>query len=360
MALPLTPPVLPMLASPADAVSDRDGLWYEPKWDGFRCIVFRDGDELYLQSRNGKDLARYFPEMCAALLAELPERIVVDGELVIERDGELDFDALTERIHPAKSRITLLSEQTPARFIGFDLLAHGDESLLDQPFSTRRKRLEEVLPQGERVHITPVTDDPATAREWFTLFEGAGLDGLIGKPADAPYSPNKRVLTKIKHARTADCVVAGFRWHVKAEPGTAVGSLLLGLHDERGVLHHVGVVGSFTMARRRALVEELAELRVNAAEGHPWLGEHTDRRLPGGENRWRKGEQAWEPLRPERVLEISYSQTEGAHPARLRHNGQFARWRPDRDAASCRYDQLEQPARYDLPSVLSGEVRPAD
>lgn len=364
MTLPLTPPVQPMLASSVDEVPERDGLLFEPKWDGFRCLVFRDGDSVFLQSRSGKDLARYFPEAVAFLRAELPDRVVLDGELVVEVDGELNFDALTERIHPAASRITLLAGQTPARYIAFDLLAEGDEVLLELPLRQRRARLEALFEQvkGERVHLTPVTGEVATAREWFTLFEGAGLDGLIAKPAEAPYAPGKRTLVKIKHARTADCVLAGLRWHVKTEPGTAVGSLLLGLYDEHGVLHHVGVVGSFPMARRRALVAELAELREGAEDGHPWLVEEMaegGQRLPGGINRWRSTEQVWVPLRPERVVEVAYTQTEGAFPARLRHNGQFLRWRPDREAGSCRYDQLEQPARYDLDSVLGGEVRPA-
>ncbi|MBP2473433.1 ATP-dependent DNA ligase [Crossiella equi] len=361
MTLPLTPPVQPMLASSAEEVPDRGGLLFEPKWDGFRCLVFRDGDAVFLQSRSGKDLARYFPEAVAFCRAELPDRVVLDGELVVEVDGELDFDALTERIHPAASRVELLSGRTPARFIAFDLLAEGEESLLDLPFRVRRERLERLFTRvpADRVHLTPVTSDVATAREWFTLFEGAGLDGLIAKPADGVYAPGKRTLVKIKHARTADCVLAGLRWHVKTEPGTAVGSLLLGLHDEDGVLHHVGVIGSFPAARRKALVEELSPLITDAA-GHPWLdGAVEGQRLPGAVNRWRGNEAAWVPLRPERVVEIAYTQTEGGHPARLRHNGLFQRWRPDREPASCRYDQLDTPARYDLPSVLGGEVKPA-
>ncbi|WHT21569.1 ATP-dependent DNA ligase [Crossiella sp. CA-258035] len=362
MTLPLTPPVQPMLASPVDEVPDRDGLLFEPKWDGFRCVVFRDGDSVFLQSRSGKDLARYFPEAVEFLRAGLPDRVVIDGELVVEVDGELDFDALTERIHPAASRITLLAAQHPARFIAFDLLAHGDETLLELPFTERRARLEKLFEQvsGDRVHLTPATAEIATAREWFTLFEGAGLDGLIAKPADGPYAPGKRTLLKIKHARTADCVLAGLRWHVKTEPGTAVGSLLLGLYDDKGVLHHVGVIGSFPAAKRKALVEELAELREGAEDNHPWLTGETDgQRLPGAINRWRSNEQSWLPLRPERVVEIAYTQTEGGFPARLRHNGLFLRWRPDREPDSCRYDQLDQPAKYDLDSVLGGEVKPA-
>ena len=360
MVLPLTPPLKPMLATSADTIPTTGDLLFEPKWDGFRCLVFRDGDELVLQSRSGKPLNRYFPEVERTLLAALPPRVVLDGELVVAVNGKLDFDALSERIHPAASRIALLSEQTPAEFVAFDLLALDDADLLELPCRERRDRLVALLPPDGPVHVTPATDDPAVATEWFDLFEGAGLDGVVAKPGGAPYSPNKRTMIKIKHARTADCVVAGLRWHVDTEPGTSVGSLLLGLHDDAGVLHHVGVVGSFPAARRRALAAELAELILPDTADHPWLGEHdTPRRLPGAINRWRGEQAAWVPLRPERVLEIAYSQTEGAAPARLRHNGQFLRWRPDREPASCGYDQLDQPARYDLAAVLRGEVRPA-
>jgi ATP-dependent DNA ligase len=346
-----------MLAKPAKAIPDSGGLLFEPKWDGFRCLVFRDGDELYLQSRAEKPLNRYFPEVVARLLEILPPRVVLDGELVVARSGRLDFDALTERIHPAESRITLLAGEQPAEFVAFDLLALGDDSFLDEPTSARRERLVELA--DGRISLTPATTDPDTARHWFELFEGAGLDGVIGKPADAEYTPGKRTMIKVKHARTADCVVAGLRWHKDTEPGTAVGSLLLGLHDDQGVLHHIGVVGSFTAARRRELADELRELITE--DDHPWLGPDAEdgRRLPGAINRWRGEQASWVPLRPERVLEIAYTQTEGAHPARLRHNGQFARWRPDREADSCRYDQLDHPARYDVDSVLRGEVKPA-
>jgi ATP-dependent DNA ligase len=353
--LPLRPPIQPMLARPAKTIPDTGDLLFEPKWDGFRCLVFRDGDELTLQSRAGKPLNRYFPEVLARLSAALPEQVVLDGELVVAREGHLDFDALTERIHPAKSRVTLLAEQTPATFVAFDLLALGEESFVDDPTGARRDRLEKLT--GEGINITPATGDSATARHWFTLFEGAGLDGVIGKPLDAPYSPGKRVMAKYKHTRTADCVVAGLRWHADSTPGEAVGSLLLGLHDDAGILHHVGVVGSFPVARRRELAGELAELITDGP--HPWLGEAVveGQRLPGGITRWRSTEQPWVPLRIERVVEVAYEHTEGGHPGRFRHTAQFVRWRPDREPRSCGYAQLEEPARYDLDAVFRGEVR---
>ncbi|QFZ17647.1 ATP-dependent DNA ligase [Saccharothrix syringae] len=357
MPLPLKPPVQPMLATAVDAIPTGSDLLFEPKWDGYRCLVFRDGDEVVLQSRSGKPLNRYFPEAEAALRRTLPPRVVVDGELVVAKGGKLDFDALTERIHPAASRIALLAEQQPAGFVAFDLLALGDRVLLDEACARRREVLEGLITPGDSLYLTPSTADAAVAAQWFELFEGAGLDGVIGKPATGGYTPGKRTMVKVKHARTAECVVAGLRWHKDTEPGTAVGSLLLGLHDDQGVLHHVGVVGSFKAAERRALASELADLITDG--DHPWLVEPDGRRLPGEINRWRGKQAEWVPLRPERVLEISYTQTEGAAPARLRHNGQFRRWRPDRDAGSCRYDQLEQPARYDVESVLRGEVRPA-
>jgi ATP-dependent DNA ligase len=357
MPLPLRPPIQPMLARAVKTIPDTGELLFEPKWDGFRCLVFRDGAELTLQSRSGKPLNRYFPEVLERLSAILPEQVVLDGELVVARAGRLDFDALTERIHPAASRVTLLAEQTPATFVAFDLLALGEESFVDEPTSARRDRLEKLA--GEDLVVTPATVDSATARHWFTLFEGAGLDGVIGKPLTAVYSPGKRIMAKYKHGRTADCVVAGLRWHADSEPGQAVGSLLLGLFDEHGVLHHVGVVGAFPVARRRELAGELAEL-ITEGE-HPWLGEAVTegQRLPGGITRWRSTEHSWVPLRPERVVEVAYEHTEGGHPARFRHTAQFSRWRPDRTPGSCGYSQLEEPARYDLDAVFSGEVRPA-
>lgn len=348
-----------MLATSVPAVPDRADLVFEPKWDGFRCLVFRDGDDLTMQSRSGKPLNRYFPEMVDALLADLPDRIVLDGELVVDRAGRLDFDALSERIHPAASRVTLLAAESPARYITFDLLARDDRALLDQPGRVRRQLLTELVRPAERVHLTPATADPAVARDWFTLFEGAGLDGVVGKPADGPYTPGKRTMIKVKHARTADCVVAGLRWHLNTEPGTAVGSLLLGLYDHENRLNHVGVSGAFPVARRRELATELAPLMADAEAGHPWLGADAadGRRVPGAINRWRSEMAAWVPLRPERVVEVGYEHTEGGYPARFRHNGQFVRWRPDREPESCRYDQLDEPARYDLDAVLRGEVR---
>ncbi|QUH01362.1 ATP-dependent DNA ligase [Saccharopolyspora erythraea] len=367
MTLPLQPPVKPMLASPVDGVPERSGLFFEPKWDGFRCLVFADpgaAEPLFLQSRTGKSLNRYFPEVLDGLGRVLTRPAVLDGELVVTRQDEhgdrLDWDALTERIHPAASRVKLLAERTPATFIAFDLLALDDRDLRGEPFSTRRELLSGLESDHSGLRTTPATQDHALAGEWFRVFEGAGLDGLIAKDADGRYEPGKRTMLKVKHARTADCVVAGLRWHANTEPGTAVGSLLLGLHDDRSVLHHVGVVGAFPAARRRELATSLAPLL--GAENHPWLGPHAEdgRRLPGGVTRWRSGELVWEPLRPEKVVEVAYDHTEGAMPSRFRHTTQFVRWRPDRDPESCRYDQLEEPARYDLESVLSGTVRAQD
>lgn len=363
MALNVQPPVKPMLAGPVDGIPDRAGMCFEPKWDGFRCLVFADpggAEPVVLQSRTGKSLNRYFPEVLSAVEDRLRRPMVLDGELVVVRsDGHgqrLDWDALGERIHPAASRVRALAERTPARFIAFDLLALDDADLRDQPFSERRHRLDSLELTGPDLLTTPMTTDRGTAGEWFRIFEGAGLDGIIGKDAEAPYLPGKRTMLKIKHSRTADCVVAGLRWHTGTEPGTAVGSLLLGLHDEHSVLHHVGVVGAFPAAQRRELATELSPLRTDGE--HPWVGEHAadGRRLPGSINRWRSSEQPWQPLRPERVVEVAYDHTEGAAPSRFRHTAQFVRWRPDRDAASCRYDQLDEPTRYDLDAVLRGEI----
>jgi ATP-dependent DNA ligase len=357
--LPLTPPLQPMLATAVDKIPKGQDLLFEPKWDGFRCLVFRDGAEVTLQSRSGKPLNRYFPEVVAAMPRVLPERVVLDGELVVAKNDRMDFDALAERIHPAASRVALLSEAQPAAYVAFDLLALGDDVLLERPCTERRAALLALVEPGDGLYLTPATTDVELAEQWFELFEGAGLDGVIGKPASSEYTPGKRSMIKVKHARSADCVVAGLRWHKDTDPGTAVGSLLLGLHDDHGVLHHVGVVGSFKADRRRELADELRDLITET--DHPWLGPDAEdgRRLPGAINRWRGQHASWIPLRPERVLEISYTQTEGAHPARLRHNGQFTRWRPDREPESCRYDQLDQPARYDVESVLRGEVKPA-
>ncbi|WP_436496044.1 ATP-dependent DNA ligase [Actinokineospora sp. HUAS TT18] len=359
VALPLTPPVQPMLAKAVKSIPDDASLVFEPKWDGFRCLVFRDGDEVTLQSRSGKPLNRYFPEAEIALRAALPERVVVDGELVVDIDGRLDFDKLAERIHPAASRVKMLSETTPSRFIAFDVLALGDDLLLDTPGVDRRRRLEDLLTVTDSVHLTPATTSSDLARQWFEIFEGAGLDGVMGKPADGPYTPNKRTMLKFKHSRTADCVVAGLRWYKDTEPGEAVGSLMLGLYDNTGGLNHVGVVGSFPAARRRELAVELADLMRDGAAGHPWATWHEAEmtRKPGSVSRWRTTEQPWVPLRLERVVEVAYEHTEGGYPSRFRHTAQFQRWRPDREPSSCTYEQLEEPARYDLASVLRGEVR---
>ncbi|ASO21926.1 ATP-dependent DNA ligase [Actinoalloteichus hoggarensis] len=361
MALPLKSPIEPMLASTAAELPAGDWL-FEPKWDGFRCVVFRDGDEIILQSRTGRPLNRYFPEVVRRLAEVLPEQIVLDGELVVARGGRLDFDALGERIHPADSRVRMLAEATPAEFLAFDLLALGSRDLLGAPLHERRELLIELGSTGQaaRLRVTPATTDPDTAMTWFDLFEGAGLDGIVCKLLDGAYTPGRRTMIKLKHERTADCVVAGLRWHAKTEPGTSVGSLLLGLYDERRTLHHVGVVGAFTAAVRRSLADDLADLRVTDADEHPWLGDRPvdGQRLPGGESRWRKANTDWVALRPERVVEVAYDHTEGAQPARFRHTARFRRWRPDRDPASCRYDQLDEPVRYDLAAVLAGEVRP--
>jgi ATP-dependent DNA ligase len=349
--------VKPMLAKAATKLPVGDGVYYEPKWDGFRCVVFRDGDEVELGSRNERPLTRYFPEVVAAVKANLPERCVVDGEIVVPRGDRLHFEDLLQRIHPAESRINLLAEQTPASFVAFDLLALGDESLLETPFAERRARLESAL-GGVRapVYLTGITRDAGTAQRWFDTFEGAGLDGVVAKTADLPYGPDQRLMTKVKHVRTADCVVAGFRWH---KSGPIVGSLLLGLYNDAGDLQHIGVAASFPMARRAELVEELEPYRANALDGHPWQdwanaqvmgdGEH---RMPGAVSRWNaKKDLSWVPLRPELVVEIKYDQLEGR---RLRHTGQFLRWRPDREPLSCTYDQLDVPVRYDLGEVLKG------
>jgi ATP-dependent DNA ligase len=363
MKLPVMPPIEPMLARSVPEIPIGEGMTYEPKWDGFRCIVFRDGDEVELASRGGKTMTRYFPEVIEQVRAQFPPRCVVDGELVVIRHDpdsipKLDFELLAQRIHPAASRVKLLAETTPASFIAFDLLAVGDESVMDIGYSSRRARLEELLADVvPPVHVTAVTNDLVTAREWFDVLEGAGLDGLIAKPADVPYEPGKRLMYKVKHARTADAVVAGFRWH---KDGPIVGSLLLGLYDDQGVLHHVGVSASFTKARRAELVEELAPYRITAAE-HPWAAwtsaeAHAEggQRMPGAPSRWSgKKDLGWEPLRPELVVEVGYDAMEGD---RFRHTAQFKRWRPDRQPRSCTYEQLERPVRMDVTEVLAGRV----
>ena len=342
------PPVKPMLAKSVPDVPEGEFL-YEPKWDGFRCLVFRDGDEVELGSRNEKPLTRYFPEVVEAVRAQLPPRCVVDGEIVIAGDVGLDFEALLQRIHPADSRVQMLARTTPASFVAFDLLALDGDSLLDTPQAERRALLELALSGAQPpVHLTPATRDAAKAREWFTLFEGAGLDGVMAKPLTGPYAPDKRTMLKIKHARTADCVVGAFRWH---KSGPVVGSLVLGLHDVSGRLQHVGVSASFPMARRAELVEELQPHLLGEGEDHPWLGELGSQRRPGGEpSRWnRDKDTSFVPLRPELVVEVAYDHMEGA---RFRHTAQFRSFRPDRDAASCTYAQLERPVRFDLAQVL--------
>jgi ATP-dependent DNA ligase len=363
--LPVNPPVEPMLARSVPAMPTADGMTYEPKWDGFRCIVFRDGDEVELASRGGKTLTRYFPEVVAQALRQLPGRCAVDGELVVIRRDDtgqhrLDFERLQQRIHPAASRVNLLAEQTPADFIAFDLLALDDTDLTGEPYAVRRARLTGALSGVvPPVHVTPVTEDVAVARHWFEIFEGAGLDGVIAKPADVPYAPGKRLMFKVKHARTADCVVAGFRWHKSAPAGEGgvVGSLLLGLYDEAGNLRHVGVSASFTAVRRTELLEELAPYRENALEGHPWRDwaeaqAHEHNRMPGAVSRWSAGKTLeWEPLRPELVVEVAYDAMEGD---RLRHTARFIRWRTDREPRSCDYSQLERPVWFDVDQVLAG------
>jgi ATP-dependent DNA ligase len=352
MRLPVMPPVAPMLARSVPEIPP--GMHYEAKWDGFRSIVFRDGDEVELGSRNERPMTRYFPEVVAALKSNLPDRCVVDGEIVIVRNDRLDFEALLNRIHPAESRVRLLAGQTPASFIAFDLLALGDEALLSAPLRRRRELLEEALKTARApVHVTPATDSLEVARNWFTQFEGAGLDGIVAKPFDLPYSPGQRQMFKIKHERTADCVVAGYRWH---KSGPVVGSLLLGIYDSSGALQHVGVAGSFSMARRAELVQELAPYTLESFEGHPWgewaeAAAHEAGRLPGSLSRWNSSKDlSWVPVRPELVCEVAYEHMEGT---RFRHTAQFRRWRPDRDPSSCTFAQLEETVQFDLARVLS-------
>jgi ATP-dependent DNA ligase len=336
-----------------------DGDWsFEPKWDGFRAIVFRDGDDVEIGSRNEKPLTRYFPELLDPLRAVLPERAVVDGEIVIATEDGLDFDLLSQRIHPAASRINKLSQEIPATFVGFDLLAEGADDLREAPFAERRARLERALadaPAGAdaRVLLTPVTTDRSLATEWFEHFEGAGFDGIVAKPLDGAYREGERTMLKVKHQRTADVVVAGTRPH---KDGNGIGSLLLGLYDEAGVLHHVGVASSFTATRRRELVDELAPHRDGALEGHPWRdwaeasAHETGQRKPGAQSRWTGGKDlSWEPLRIELVAEVAYEHLQGD---RFRHTARFQRWRPDREPASCTYAQLDVPVPAELRDIF--------
>jgi ATP-dependent DNA ligase len=355
MRLPVNPPVAPMLAKPVDAIPDGDYV-FEPKWDGFRSIVFRDGDEIEIGSRNERPMTRYFPEVVDALLASLPERCVVDGEIVIPAaDGSrLDFEALLQRIHPADSRVRLLARQTPASFVAFDLLALGDDDYTGLPFERRRALLEEALADAAPpVYVTPATRDRDTALRWFSQFEGAGLDGVVAKPLTGTYQPDKRVMFKIKHERTADCVVAGYRTHKSSEE--AIGSLLLGLYRANGQLASVGVIGAFPMARRHELFAELQPL-VTTFDEHPWNWAHQEAgtRTPRAaeHSRWNAAKDlSFTPLRPERVVEVRYDHMEGP---RFRHTAQFVRWRPDRDPRSCTYEQLEEPVSFDLAEILAG------
>ncbi|GAA0912649.1 ATP-dependent DNA ligase [Nonomuraea longicatena] len=363
--LPVLPPVAPMLAKAVKTMPAQNGsLFYEPKWDGFRCIIFRDGDEVFLGSRNERPFTRYFPELVEAIKAELPDKCVVDGEIVLIRGTQLDFEQLQQRIHPAASRVRMLAETTPASFVAFDLLALGGRSLMETPFAERRALLEGLFTgSGGSVRLTPVTRNDEQAAEWFEMFEGAGLDGIVVKPGDQPYVPDKRTMFKVKHERTADVVVAGYREH---KTGPIVGSLLLGLYGDDGRLHHVGVAASFPMARRAELVEELRPYLAKLGE-HPW-GEWADQalhnvgqpasspsrggqRMPGAISRWSaKKDLSFIPLRPELVIEVAYDAMEGD---RFRHTAHFRRWRPDRTPQSCTYEQLERPVGYNLDDILA-------
>ena len=343
-----------MLAKLADALPAGETFLYEPKWDGFRAIVFRGGGEVFIQSRDLRPLDRYFPELHEALLAKLPDGCVIDGEIVIATPHGLDFDALQLRLHPAASRVAKLAKETPSSFVAFDLLAADGRSVMDIPQRERRAQLERLLGDAEPpIYLTPMTRDRALAAEWLNQFEGAGLDGVIAKPEDGIYEPGKRAMIKVKHARTADCVVAGFRWHKSGRD--TVGSLLLGLYDDRGGLHHVGVTSSFTMARRKELAKELEPLRTDALQAHPWrewaeADAHMGTRMPGGQSRWSAGKDlSWEPLRIERVCEVKYDHMQGD---RFRHAAVFQRWRPDKPPSDCRYDQLEVTTPFELERVF--------
>jgi ATP-dependent DNA ligase len=360
MKLPILPPIEPMLSKRADELPSGDGWIYEPKWDGFRTIVFRDTSEWYLQSRDLKPMARYFPELEQPIVTQLPERVVLDGEIVIATPKGLDFEALQQRIHPAKSRVDMLARQTPTSLVLWDVLAIGDEDLRSTPFAERRARLEQSLRDAKPpIHVTPLTRDRAVADQWFHRFEGAGLDGVMAKRSDGRYEAGKRTMFKIKHERTADCVVAGFRWHKNGNQ-TLVGSLLLGLYDADGRLHHVGVTASFPEKRRRELVEELAPYRSGTDE-HPWKHwtdelAHAEQRLPGAVSRWNRGKTLeFVPLRPELVVEVAYDHMQGD---RFRHTAQFRRWRKDKAPEQCRYDQLEVTPPYELVRIFRGTPAP--
>jgi ATP-dependent DNA ligase len=354
----IAPPIEPMLAKLAEELPAGERFVFEPKWDGFRAIVFRSGADAFIQSRDLRPLDRYFPELHEALLEQLPDGCVIDGEIVIASTAGLDFDALQLRLHPAASRVAKLAKDTPASFVAFDLLAVDGRNLMAATQDERRVRLEQLLTGiGPPIYLTPMTRERNVAQEWLARFEGAGLDGVIAKPVHSPYQPGKRAMIKVKHARTADCVVAGFRWHKSGKD--AVGSLLLGLYDDRGVLQHVGVTSSFTMAMRKQLAKELEPLRKNALDQHPWRewAQAADEatRMPGAQSRWSAGKDlSWEPLRIERVCEVKYDHLQGN---RFRHAATFLRWRPDKPLADCRYDQLEVTSAYELEKVF-GALHP--
>jgi ATP-dependent DNA ligase len=348
-----------MLAKRVSELPEGEGWIFEPKWDGFRALVFRDGDEVMIQSRDEKPLNRYFPELIEPIKSTLPTRCALDGEIVVAREGGLDFEALQLRIHPAASRVKLLSQELPTSIVFFDLLCEDDRDLCPAPFSERRARLESLLAKAAHpLHVTPATTDRAVAQDWFRRFEGAGLDGVMAKPVSGAYEPNKRVMFKVKHERECDCAVAGFRWHKRGER-TQVGSLLLGLYDDAGNLQHVGVSASFTDQKRRELVEFLAPYRENALENHPWKGwveaeqeaAAQGRRLPGAKSRWSQGKDlSWEPLRVELVVEVAYDHMQGS---RFRHTAQFRRWRTDKKPQDCTYAQLEVVAPEELAKIFA-------
>jgi ATP-dependent DNA ligase len=359
MHLPVNPPILPMLSKRIGELP-AEGTWiFEPKWDGFRTVIFRDGDEILIQSRDEKSLNRYFPELLEPLRTQLPARCVLDGEIVIAQNGGLDFEALQLRIHPAASRVRLLSQQCPASIVFFDLLCDGDRDLRSMPFQSRRQELETLLSSAvPPIHLTPATQQSSVAEDWFSRFEGAGLDGVMAKPISLAYESDKRLMLKIKHERDCDCVVAGFRWHKKGE-GTLVGSLLLGLFDDSGALEHVGVCASFTQEKRRQLVEHLGPYRKDALVNHPWTlwaeqgtaNSEAGHRMPGGQSRWSQGKDlSWEPLRPELVVEVAYEHMQGA---RFRHMAQFRRWRTDKKPSDCTYAQLEVVPPQELMAIFA-------
>ena len=355
----MNPPVPPMLAKRVSDIPEGKDWIFEPKWDGFRAIVFRDEDEIFIQSRDQRSLNRYFPELIAPLQSQLPPRCVLDGEIVIARNGALDFESLQLRIHPAASRVKMLSTQIPASMVFFDLLSEGDRDLQSEPFEERRRRLKILLSSAAPpLHLTPATHDRSLASDWFQRFEGAGLDGVVAKAASGIYEPDKRVMFKVKHERDCDCVVAGFRWY-KESAGSAVGSLLLGLFDHSGNLQHVGVCASFTKEKRHELLDFLAPYRVNALDDHPWKSwaapeadpASADQRMPGGQSRWSQGKDlSWEPLRPELVVEVAYEHMQGA---RFRHMAHFRRWRTDKSPADCTYAQLEVVPAHELMEIFS-------